>query len=141
MCEGCVLQRLQIKPGLNIVKWAIAIDCELKMNSGRTVYYCKKTLRQRKNVKIRLEMKWMRILIICHMMIEGTEKFHFFKAWFILSSVVWSLRSIFSASNWQRRFRYWTLFVLMNHTFEHGFWNMCTLQRKTILGTNRKMKN
>jgi hypothetical protein len=55
----------------------IVIDCEINMNSGRAVYYCEEKLRQRKSVRRRLEMKWMRILKICHMMLKGMEKFHF----------------------------------------------------------------
>jgi hypothetical protein len=50
------------------------------MNDGRAVYYCEKKLRQWKSVKRRLEKKWTRILIIFHIMLEGTEKFHFFEA-------------------------------------------------------------
>lgn len=36
------------------------------------------------------------------------------------------LKSIFLASNWQRRFRYWTLFVLVNTHFSVAFWT-CVL--------------
>ena len=85
MCVLQVLQRIQIKPRLNIVKWVITIGCEIKINSGRAVYYCEKKLRQQKNVKRRLEMKWMRILVVCHMMLEGTEKFHFLAFFFKFS--------------------------------------------------------
>jgi len=50
------------------------------MNYGRAAYYCEKKVRQWKSVKRRLEKKWMGILIICHIMLEGIEKFHFFEA-------------------------------------------------------------
>jgi hypothetical protein len=50
------------------------------MNYGRAVYYCEKKVSQWKSLKKRLEKKWLRILIICHIMLESTEKFHFFEA-------------------------------------------------------------
>lgn len=85
MCVLRVLQRIQIKPRLNIIKWVITIGCKIKINSARAVYYCEKKLRQQKSVKRRLEMKWMRILIVCHMMLEGTEEFNFSAAFFFFS--------------------------------------------------------
>jgi hypothetical protein len=54
-----------------------AIDCEININSERAMYYCEKKLRQWKSVRRRLEMKWMKILKICHMMLKGIEKFNF----------------------------------------------------------------
>jgi len=46
-------------------------------------------------------MKWMRILIVCHMMLDGTEKLHFFAAAFIIIIIIIikCLRSSFTASN------------------------------------------
>lgn len=53
VCVLQLLQRIQIKPKLNIVKWVITIRCEIKINSGRTMYYCEKKLRQQKSMKRR----------------------------------------------------------------------------------------